>query len=329
MVTRRLIGAMAAALLLLTLGAPAALADDEVPRPPGGSQPPGGGGGGGGGYQPPGGPVEGQVKRQTVSSGGNVCRLVAGPRFIGATCGSSGTGSGSLAEWIESTLAGRDLPGCWHEIMTRAELDELGLIEDLSGAVWVWEKCLHGVHPESFEISDEGAEISQFYTRIWVEDYVHLLVEQRAVVDRLGDNNRVPSPVLGTSPSSMPLVNQHVSFFNAGDDTVAVNAAGAAMRAQVVGLRVETGDVRGDVVQCPGNGFRAATHQNPTNTPQGCWYAYQGSSIGLDQDAFDSRVIAIWDVEVNYGNGWQPFHSFERALYQRIQVNEVQAVVRP
>lgn len=284
------------------------------------------GGGGGGGSETP---VDGTVKRQTVSSGGNTCRLVAGPRYIGATCGSSGTGAGSLAAWIESTLAGRELPGCWHEMLTRAELDELGLIEDLAGSVWVWEKCLHGVDPNTFETSSDGAEISQLYTRIAEEDYVHLLTEQRAVVDRLGDNNRVPPPVLGTSPSAMPLVNQDVSFFNAGDDVVAVNAAGVVMRARVVGLRIETGDVTGEVIECAGNGFRAAVHQNPSNAPQGCWYSYQGSSIGLDHDAFDSRVIAIWEVEVNYGNGWQPFHSFERALYQRLQVNEVQAVVRP
>lgn len=289
--------------------------------------PPGDGGGGGGGNNPaPPPPVDDSWRSETVTTPQTTCRLVAGPQYIGATCGVSGSGEESGAAWIEATLDGDPLPTCWDDPLTPQEIRGLGFADLDDGATWVWETCLHGVDPDTFEIHQDGAEISLMYTRKWDHELVTLTSRQRQVVDGLNDTGRVPAPILGASPSPFPLVNQDVSFFNAGDSSLQVNANGAQMRASVAGIRVETGDVTGAVLECAGNGFRARSWQNSDNTPNGCWYAYQSSSLGRDQDAFDSRVIAVWDVEVNTGAGWEHFHTFERASFQRIQVNEVQAI---
>lgn len=283
---------------------------------------------------PPGNPAppSGEVRDETFREGTRVCRAVAGPRYIGAVC-TDGSGGTPIEVIIERLLGGDPLPDCWQERLSDAELRSLDLANGDDGAAWHWNKCLRGVDPETFEVDRDGAYIEMWYQRFYEDEVVTLTDNQQAVVDHLARDRFIPAPMLGASPYPIPVVNQDISFYNAGAELgdaevhIAVGEMGLQMRASVVGLRVDTGE--GATVRCDGNGYRAREGQTRRDHPAGCWHSYDSSSLGLENDAFESHVTALWRVEINHGAGWEYFHEFEKQANHRIQVNEIQGIVVP
>lgn len=277
-------------------------------------------------------PPSGSVRDETFREGTRVCRAVAGPRYIGAVC-TNGSGGTPIEVIIEQMLAGDPLPECWHERLTDEELRSLDLTRIEGEGAWHWVKCLGGVNPETFEVDPDGAFIEMWYQRIADEEIITLTDNQRSVVDHLARDRFIPAPILGSSPYAVPVVNQDISFYNAGaefgDDEVliVVGEMGLQMRASVVGLSVDTGE--DTTVSCAGNGYRAREGETRDDYPAGCWHSYEGSSLGLENDAFESQVTARWRVEINHGAGWEYFHEFDKVANHRIQVNEIQGIVVP
>lgn len=274
-------------------------------------------------------PTTNQTKRATYKDGTRTCRTVAGPRWIGAVCTDSGTGV-DMSQVIRDILDGDPLPECWHEPLTGQELRELGL-RNGEGASWYWVTCLYGVDPETFEIDDEGAYTAIYYRRVSDDRVVELTENQEALIERVASDRRVPSPILGVSPSALPLVNQDVSFFNISDDELHVNVAamGVQMRGEILELQVHPYGTTEALLTCDRNGYRAEPGETREDHRGGCWHLFDRSSLGLEHDAFMAHVATRWRVEINRGNGWEHFHTFNKTARQWVQVNEVQALVVP
>lgn len=263
------------------------------------------------------------------TGGGSACTFIASPNSIGGVCVRANAMDGPT---IEEVLAGDPLPECWDEKLTDEELADINLAHG-DGTSWYWHRCLTGIDRETYEIGPEGLF---FHIGIWPiaddsPDLVFLTPNQQAFVDRFVDRGNVPRPVLVASPSPVPWVNDDVAFFNYGEDEISLNLSqpGVAMRGRVTEIMVYPEGPDGPHVTCPGSGIQVDEDDTPQSVPDACWHAYEESSIGKDSDAFEAAIYAKWQVDIRINGEWQPFHEFSKGSPAMVQVNEVQALVRP
>lgn len=268
---------------------------------------------------------------KTMATGnGSACSFISGPNAIGGVCVHA---KGFDGPTIEEILAGDPLPDCWQEKLTPQELTDMNLAHG-EGTSWYWNRCLAGIDRETMEIEPGG-----IYFGIGIKPFrdddpelVFLTPNQQAFVDRFVERGNVPTPILVASPNPAPFVNEDVAFFNYGDDELVVDmrsAPGVQMRAKITQTKVYPEGPDGPVVTCDGSGAQAEEGDTPESLPEACWHTYEQSSIGRDGDVFDAEIHVQWQVDVRINGVWRPFHEFTKASPAMVQVNEVQALVRP
>ena len=273
----------------------------------------------------------GQAKITTIATGeGSACSFIASPNAIGGVCVHA---KGFDGPTIEEILGGDPLPECWQEKLTAQELSDLNLANG-TGTSWYWNRCLAGIDRETMEIEPGGLYFGVGILPFRDDDpeLVFLTPNQQAFVERFVDRGNVPTPVLVASPNPTPFVNDDVAFFNYGEDELVVDmrsAPGVQMRAKITETKVYPEGPDGPVVTCAGPGVQAEEGDTPESLPEACWHAYEQSSIGRDGDVFDAEIHVKWQVDVRIGGVWRPFHEFTKASPAMVQVNEVQALVRP
>lgn len=271
-----------------------------------------------------------QTEIKTYQTGnGSACSLIASPNSVGGICLSA---NGMDGPTIKEVLDGDPLPECWHEKLTREELDDLS-IEHGDGEGWYWRRCLVGVDPKTFDIEPGGI---YFAVGIWYysdddPQLVELTPNQVEFIARFVRRGNVPQPMMLTSPSPVPWVNDPVSFYNATEDELHVDLAipGVAMRGRITEMIVYPEGQPGKAKRCDGSGIQVEEGDTPETVAGACWYTYEQSSQTAKDDTFRGEIHVRWQIDARIDGEWQPFHTFVKSTEGLIQVNEVQALVRP
>lgn len=321
------------ALVGMLLVAAPALADFDPPPPPGPTGPPPG--------PPPGptGPPAGGDETTTgsggatdsggtnVGSAGN-CAVVSSPSYLGLSCGTGSADTRSPKE----ILGKSDVPGCWNDKLTQAELDAMGL-ENRDGNTWYWERCLTGIDPKTKELEPGGIKITVGLVSKGPDDKVVTLdPHQQVLVALFSKDGTIPPPIAGVSPNARPRVGGWVSFFDGTDDEVTVDAGAVILRAHVARLLVEPlGEGKAPQVTCAGSGYRAQRGETRADHPAGCWYRYQQSSADEDGNSYPVTMTAHWVVDVSADGGatFSRFNTFDKSQTTEVPVTEIQAIVVP
>ena len=257
------------------------------------------------------------------------CSVVSTPGYMGLSC--SG-GSGKF-DSIAKTLHGDDLPTCWNDAMTPAQQDAM-MLGSKEGESWYWERCLHGIDPDTLEVGPDGVTFTITYVSLTPDQVTTLTPHQLNLVDRFDQDGQIPSPVAGVSPMDQPRVGAWFSFFDGTDDEVTVRAGGVVLRARIERLTVEPlGEgvaEPSDValpLHCDGTGHRAERGDNPDNA-DGCWFKYLRSSADQSDNDYDVWMTAHWKVEYSLnGADFQPFNEFDKSQITTIPVSEIEALV--
>lgn len=273
----------------------------------------------------------GPAKTGTVRS----CHIVSSSSYLGATCG--GLSGGGTPASIKAILGPDDLPDCWNEKMTDAELAALNYdnTPGPDGSSFYWRKCLKGIDPKTLKIGPDGVSFTVGWETFKNEPGpgdpkpVELTERQRRLVEMHSTDGQIPYPVAGVSPSVRPRVNQDVAFFDGTDDEVVVRAVGVLLRAKVEKLTVEPTGAGTGTLACAGAGVVVRAGDTPSSRPEGCWYRYRQSSAGEPDSMFQAPVTAHWQVStsVDGGRTWVPFNEFTKTSTTTVRVNEIQAVV--
>lgn len=309
-----LTAAAGAAALLLTTGMPAQAAVSYDPRP--------------------GQPIQWgpnlKTRIKTYQTGnGSACSLIASPNSVGGVCLSASAFDGPT---IKEVLDGDDLPECWQEKLTGEELKDIGL-EHGDGAGWYWNRCLTGIDPKTFEIEEGGI---QFAVGIWYfedddPELVELTPNQVEFIDRFVRRGNVPQPVMLSAPSPVPWVNDDVAFYNATEDDLHVDLAvpGAEMRGRITEMLVYPEGRPGPSVKCSGGGVEVGPDDTPSTVRDACWHAFEQASQTQPDDQYRGEIHVMWQIDARVNGQWEEFHTFVKSSEGVIQVNEVQALVRP
>lgn len=262
-------------------------------------------------------PATGQVRS---------CSIVSSPAYLGVACGSA---KGGNAPSIKEILDGDPLPDCWHEPLTASELAALGYTND-EDSVWYWERCLVGIDPETLKVGDEGVSFTVGLESLDPGDIITLTPNQQDLVEFQGKDGQIPAPFAAVSPTAHPRVGAWVSFFNATDAEVVVDAGTVVLRARVDRIDVQPlGEGAGDTVTCPGIGYKAERGDTPETHPAGCWYKYEQSSAAEPDQKYPAVITAYWTVDYSADGGatYQYFNSFSKSQITTIPVTEIQALV--
>ncbi|GAA4879393.1 hypothetical protein GCM10025788_18380 [Serinicoccus chungangensis] len=275
-------------------------------------------------------PSENRTRIKTYQTGGGACSLIASPNSVGGVCVSANASDGP---GIREVLKGDDLPDCWHERLTPDELRDTELQAPPEGTHYYWHRCLRGIDRKTLEIEPGGLF---FAVGIWIyepddPELTELTPNQQAFIDRFVRRGNVPDPVMLSSPSAVPWVNDDVAFYNAGEDELHVDLSipGVEMRGRITELLVYPEGRGGPVVRCPGGGREVDADDTPQTVPDACWHAYEQASQTQPDDTYQGEIHAQWQIDARIQGEWQPFHSFVKSGEGLMQVNEVQALVRP
>ncbi|WP_130014377.1 hypothetical protein [Serinicoccus sediminis] len=275
-------------------------------------------------------PAENRTRIKTYQTGGGACSLIASPNSVGGVCVSANASDGPS---IREVLKGDDLPDCWHERLTEDELRDTELQAPPEGTFYYWHRCLRGIDRKTFAIEPGGLF---FAVGIWIyepddPELTELTPNQQAFIARFVRRGNVPDPVMLSSPSAVPWVNDDVAFYNAGEDELHVDLSipGVEMRGRITELLVYPEGRGGPVVRCPGGGREVDEDDTPQSVPDACWHAYEQASQTQPDDAYQGEIHAQWQIDARIRGEWQPFHSFVKSGEGLMQVNEVQALVRP
>jgi hypothetical protein len=275
------------------------------------------------------------------------CRLYAEPESFGLTCRNGTDGFDS----IKKILGGDPLPDCWDDQLppdlAAAKADETAQHRAAGDqGKFYLHVCLKGVDPETLQVEPGGIRYTQ--TPLWIEppDQPKTLTDrQRGLVRTADQSQRIPLPVVATSPSTTPRVGQDVSFWvtNARQTSqLVVDGPGVgrvAMRGRLVFLEV-TPDPAQSSVGCQGAGLRADRADTPSTAPGACWWHYDRSSAtqsgqsqalnGSVLPAYDVQTAATWVVEYDTGDGvWRTLATFDRRQALQQPVTEIQTLVVP
>jgi len=267
-----------------------------------------------------GGPKYGTVKN---------CAIVSSSSYFGMSC----AGSESGGRTIKQILGPSDVPGCWDEPLTDAELVAMNVTNSPGPDGWTyyWEKCLSGIDPKTKTIEPGGVKVTIGLVRIDHGDPVKTLdVRQQQLVDAFADQGNIPVPVAGVSPADHPRVGGDVSFFDGTPDHLQVAFGSVVLRARIVSIDVEPlGPGTSPKLSCRGTGVVADSGDTPQSRPHGCWYRYLRSSAAQPNDAYPVQITAHWTVESSADGGatFTVFNTFTKSAITRIPVTEVQALV--
>jgi hypothetical protein len=257
------------------------------------------------------------------------CAIVSSSSYLGMSCAGADNGG----KTVKQILGPSDVPVCWDEPLTEAELVAMN-VENKPGPdgwTYYWEKCLSGIDKKTKTIEPGGVSISLGLKRILAGDAVKTLDNRQwQLVKSLSRNGNIPVPVAGVSPADHPRVGVDVAFFDGTDDELEVAVGGVVLRAHIESLDIEPlGPGAGDTVSCPGSGLVAQPGDSRTSRPRGCWHRYVRSSAGQPYDEYPVQITAHWTVEVSADGGatFSPFNRFTRSAITRVPVTEVQALV--
>lgn len=303
--------------VLLPLGfvvaaAPSAMADATPPPPPPDANP-----------SPT--PDSGTPTYGTVKN----CAIVSSSTYLGMSCAGSDHGG----KTVKQILGSSDVPGCWDEPLTDAELVAMNVHNEPGPDGWTyyWEKCLSGIDPKTKTVEPGGIAISVGLLPIQNGDPVKTLdARQQELVDGLAKNQNIPSPVAGVSPADHARVGGDVSFFDGTPGLVQVAVGSVLLRARVESIDVEPlGRGRAPMINCAGTGLVAHAGDTRESRPEGCWYRYLHSSAGQPMDEYPVQITAHWVVESSADGGatFKPFNQFTKSAITRVRVTEVQALV--
>jgi hypothetical protein len=313
LVAALVVGLAAAAALLsqggrLTGPAVAAFTTTPTPTPTGDPSPDSGG------------PQYGTVKN---------CAIVSSSSYLGMSC----AGSDGGGRTIKQILGSSDVPGCWDEPLTDAELSAMNVHNSPGPDGWTyyWEKCLSGIDPKTKTLEPEGIKITVGLVRIEHGDPVKTLdTRQQELVDGFAQQGNIPVPVAGVSPADHARVGGDVSFFDGTPDSVQVAFGSVVLRARIESIDIEPlGPGRSPKISCPGTGIVARAGDTPQSRPDGCWYRYLRSSAGQPHDAYPVQITAHWTVESSADGGatFTTFNRFTKSAITRVAVTEIQALV--
>ena len=311
MVIRR--AALVVALVLLFTGAvTGAAAAFDPPKPPPATDPTPG--------TDSGTPTYGTVKN---------CAIVSSSSYLGMSCAGSNTGGRT----IKQILGDSEVPGCWDEPLTEAELVAMNVENSPGPDGWTyyWEKCLSGIDPKTKTLEPDGIKITVGLVRIDNGDPVKTLDHnQQELIDGYADRGNIPVPVAGVSPADHPRVGGDVSFFDGTPGSLQVAFGSVVLRARIDSIDIEPlGSGRPPEISCPGTGIVAGPGDTPESEPGGCWYRYLRSSAGQPQDSYPVQITAHWTVESSADGGatFTVFNRFTKAAVTRVPVTEIQALV--
>jgi hypothetical protein len=261
------------------------------------------------------------------------CSLVAGPKYIGASCGSAKNRDGRT---VKEILGDDPVPDCWQEPMTQKELDALGYENQAGpdGWTWVWERCLTGIDKKTKRLQDGGIQIS-IEPKKWPNGtaFTTLTHNQQELVELRGGDQMIPPPVAIVSPAYRPRVGQVVWFRDGTPDSetdFTVDVGRVALHAHIVSIEVHPlGWGKGDEFTCAGKGVRAGAGATVADHPQ-CHYKYEHSSATQEDRSYPVTVVAIWQVDLTVQGGASTvFATFEKSQVTALPVTEIQTVVVP
>lgn len=257
------------------------------------------------------------------------CAIVSSSSYLGMSC----AGSDDRTRTIKQILGSSEVPGCWDEALTDAELEAMNVENSPGPDGWTyyWEKCLSGIDPKTKTLEPDGIKITIGLVRIDHGDPVKTLDHnQQVLINGLAQQGNIPVPVAGVSPADHARVGGDVSFFDGTPDIVQVAVGPVILRAHVESIDVEPlGPGRAPKISCPGTGLIAHAGDTPLNKPNGCWYRYLRSSAGLAHEAYPVQITAHWTVESSADGGatFTVFNRFTKSAVTRVFVTEVQALV--
>lgn len=271
-----------------------------------------------------------KTRIKTYQTGnGSACSLIASPNSVGGVCLSASAFDGPT---IEEVLDGDDLPECWQDKLTDDELEDIGL-EHGDGAGWYWRRCLTGIDPKTYEIEEGGI---QFAVGIWYyedddDELISLTENQQAFIDRFVRRGNVPQPIMLASPSPVPWVNDDVAFYNATDEQIHVDLTipGVEMRGRITEMLIYPEGRDGPSVKCDGAGVQVGPDDTPATVRDACWHSFEQSSETQPDDQYRGEMHVMWQIDARVNGEWEEFHTFVKSSEGVIQVNEVQALVRP
>ena len=257
------------------------------------------------------------------------CAIVSSSSYLGMSCAGSSTGGRT----IKQILGHSDVPVCWDEALTDAELVAMNVHNSpgLDGWTYYWEKCLSGIDPKTKTLEPGGIKITIGLVSI---DHGHpvktLDANQQQLIDGYADQGNIPVPVAGVSPADHARVGGDVSFFDGTPGVKQVSFGSVVLRAHVVSIDIEPlGPGREPKISCPDTGLVAQAGDTPQSKPEGCWYRYLRSSAGQPQDEYPVQITAHWTVESSADGGatFTLFNTFTKSAITRVPVKEVQALV--
>lgn len=268
------------------------------------------------------------------------CSLVAGPNYVGASCGTASDRGGRT---VKEILGEDPVPDCWQEPLTAAELDSIGEenVAGPDGYTWVWQRCLTGIDKETKRLEAGGIKISIEPLK-WLNDkpYTTLTDNQQELVDINDNSGMIPTPITIVSPSYRPRVGQWVWFRDGtppADTDFQVHVGPVTLRPHIVSIEVHPlGYGVGDKVDdCPGTGVTAQpgwTGGADGNHPA-CSYQYQHSSASQEHHTYPVTMIAHWQVDLTVqtaaGTQTSVFAQFQKSQITALPVTEIQTVVVP
>ena len=305
----------------VVLAAPASATDPLPPPPetPVGTPP------------PPGPPAD---EPTTGSAAG--CSLVAGPNYVGASCGKGRDRNGRT---VREILGDDPVPDCWQEPLSESELRSVGEanVDGPDGYTWVWERCLAGIDKKTKKLEDGGIKITVELKK-WPNGsaMTSLTTNQQQLIDRNDASGMIPTPVAIISPSYRPRVGQPVWFRDgtpADQTDFEVQVGPVTLRPHIVSIDVHPlGYGRGDEFSCDGTGVAAEPGYTPSAHPE-CSYKYQHSSATQENHTYPVMMVAHWQVDLNVqtGGGTQSsvFATFQKSQITAVPVTEIQTVVVP
>jgi hypothetical protein len=257
------------------------------------------------------------------------CAIVSSSSYLGMSC----AGSDGGGRTIKQILGSSDVPACWDEPLTDAELAAMNVQNKPGPDGWTyyWEKCLSGIDPKTKTLEPEGIKITVGLIPIANGDPIKTLdSHQQELINAFAENGNIPVPVAGVSPADHARVGGNVSFFDGTPDSLQVAFGSVVLRAHIESIDIEPlGPGRLPKISCPGTGVVAQPGDTPESKPQGCWYRYLRSSAGQPHDEYPVQITAHWIVESSADGGatFTTFNRFTKSAITRVAVKEVQALV--
>lgn len=257
------------------------------------------------------------------------CAIVSSSSYLGMSCAGSDHGG----KTVKQILGDSDVPDCWDEPLTDSELAAMNVQNSPGPDGWTyyWEKCLTGIDPKTKKVEPGGISITLGLLPIKNGDPVKTLdANQQELIKGLDQNQNIPVPVAGVSPTDHARVGGDVSFFDGTPGLVQVAVGSVLLRARIESIDIEPlGAGRTPMISCSGTGVIAHPGDTPQSRPGGCWYRYLHSSAGQPNDQYPVQITAHWTVESSADGGatFTLFNRFTKSAITRVSVTEIQALV--